>query len=377
MTRPYSFRSTLSEVRRRTATTMREHADPDDEILYLAAQALSFEELAGGVARRIAEVFDSPAAMAVELRADGVPEGRVVTGASDLFARYAALTSPSDPLGELKVRLNPRIAVTTSLVDRKRLAHSDPYGLLYGPEGLEHHLALRISATAYGRPGLASIIFCRHRRQRAWSATELRRVGRFLPALEIALTRVRRHASVVDQRSLYEGLIGVEGGAPFGVWDASGVACWLSPRAQRVGLKLRDLNRVDAPASLALRWAELSGRAARFDGDARVWLTTNEGSIRGDLVVWQQPGGGEPLYLLLVESPRQDVAAVERLTSRFALTPSEHRVLVELARGSSNLDIAMALQLSVDTVRTHVHRILKKMRLRSRLQIVTLLHKST
>lgn len=94
-------------------------------------------------------------------------------------------------------------------------------------------------------------------------------------------------------------------------------------------------------------------------------------------MVWQQPSGGEPLYLLLVESPRQDVAAVERLTSRFALTPSEHRVLVELARGSSNLDIAMALQLSVDTVRTHVHRILKKMRLRSRLQIVTLLHKST
>lgn len=354
---------------------MRQHADPDDEILYLAAQALSFEELADGATRRIAELFDAPVAMTVELRADGIPEGRVVVGEPNLFSRYAALTSPRDPLGELKLRLNPRIAVTTSMVDRKRLEHSDPYGQLYRPEGLEHHLALRISSTPYGRPGLTSIILCRHRRQREWSATELRRMGRFLPALEIALMRIRRHSTVVDQRSLVEGLIGVQGGVPFGVWDAGGNACWLSPRAQRVGLKLRDLNRVDAPASLALRWAELSGRSARFDGDARVWLTTSEGSIRGDLVVWQQPAGGEPLYLLLIESPRQDVAAVERLTERFALTPSEHRVLGELARGSSNLGIATALQLSVDTVRTHVHRILKKVRLRSRLQIVTLLHK--
>jgi DNA-binding NarL/FixJ family response regulator len=52
------------------------------------------------------------------------------------------------------------------------------------------------------------------------------------------------------------------------------------------------------------------------------------------------------------------------------LTPREHEVLVELAGGATNAEIAAALHLGETTVKTHVSRILMKLGARDRTQAV-------
>jgi DNA-binding NarL/FixJ family response regulator len=69
-------------------------------------------------------------------------------------------------------------------------------------------------------------------------------------------------------------------------------------------------------------------------------------------------------FARLVPGHRAPTAALDHLTAR------EREVLVLVARGLSNADIAQRLHLSNGTVKTHIGRLLSKLRARDRAQLV-------
>ncbi|MBN1461710.1 MAG: response regulator transcription factor, partial [Armatimonadetes bacterium] len=63
-----------------------------------------------------------------------------------------------------------------------------------------------------------------------------------------------------------------------------------------------------------------------------------------------------------------------RLLRAVKLTKREHEVVALIAGGRSNKEIATQMRVSVHTVKSHVHNILEKLALHTRLEVASFVH---
>jgi DNA-binding NarL/FixJ family response regulator len=136
----------------------------------------------------------------------------------------------------------------------------------------------------------------------------------------------------------------------------------------------------DAPAIVMLTsfdideavWASLDAGVSGFVLKSRTHLdlvNSIQAVARGDVAL-------EPrIVRLLVETYGRNRAVVAEPLEAGQLTPKEREVLLLVAEGLSNSELAARLVVEVGTIKTHIRHILEKLGLRDRSQAIAFVYK--
>jgi DNA-binding CsgD family transcriptional regulator len=270
----------------------------------------------------------------------------------------------TDPLQDVPKRLSGgrRIVVPTRLVDAQAYRRSAAYGEFYTAHEIEHVACVWITQLPYGRPGMTGIFLGRTRRAGDFEAQDHRRLARALPALGAAVARADRLRDLELQRDALAAIVGGRAAPPRVVLSHTGAVIWMSPDAARI------LAMVGSPID-PLR------AAARRVHDAALGLTSSApetevhlpGGVVASLAILRTSTVA-PLVLIELGLPVAVGVRATELARRFALTRTEGAVLARIAEGLGNREIAARADVSIETVRTHVRRILGKLGVRSRVE---------
>jgi DNA-binding CsgD family transcriptional regulator len=228
----------------------------------------------------------------------------------------------------------------------------------------------------------------RHLGHSNYEAGERNRVAALLPHLRRAMQLRKRiaHAQLVEQASasVLEGAML----AAF-VVDAELTLLHANPHARAL-LDQGDVLRLaqgrvvpqhGAPLARLVR-AAADGAARQRQEPAR-WLRIERGHGRAPLALSvaplpAEPGAAtpQPLVLMLLRDPKQRTPPVQALQQLFDLTPAEASVAQALAGGDSLDQVAQALLISPNTVKTHLHRIFDKTATSRQGELIALIHGS-
>jgi DNA-binding CsgD family transcriptional regulator len=282
----------------------------------------------------------------------------------DEYARYYFHV---DPVHSYPRQLGPepRVVLATRHVDPRAYRRSPAYGEFYAAFELEHLACAWLTHKPYGAPGMTGLLFARPPTREEFGAEEVRLLGRALPALTAATARAERLRDLDVTRQALEAILDAAAGPARAVLASSGRLVWASRACERLlGA---------APLSLAAlrRAAHRLLAAPERPADARLSLDTVDGPREVYLSVLRTPSE-PPLVLAEIAGAQAGARTGAELARRFSLTGAEGAVLAQLAEGLGNAAIAARLHVSIETVRTHVRRILGKLGVRSRVEAALL-----
>jgi DNA-binding CsgD family transcriptional regulator len=182
-----------------------------------------------------------------------------------------------------------------------------------------------------------------------------------IPAFQSAARRHARIQASLAKGKMLETVVETLIGEPVMVFDQQGRPIWRSDRARKVGcsagplsMKLSD----EARRLAAAAQREGNGRASKMG----LKLPHNDGPSIASADLLIAPGArGNPYVIARLREGKSDSVKLGMLADQYDLTPTETAVLGQIAEGLSNKEIAERQRVSLETARTHVHRVLQKL----------------
>jgi DNA-binding CsgD family transcriptional regulator len=227
---------------------------------------------------------------------------------------------------------------------------------------MEHLLGVALNPARYGAPGMTGVLFTRARSQAEFSETEDRLLTRMQPHLAAVARRGARLQEETQARRGMETVLLNHLSRPHLVLEATGGLLWASPPARELLALLPGAAVPEELAEGARRLAALvlQGALARPPTYTFRCLLKDGRALRAELAAVRLPEGGLTVDVTL-EASGLGASEVARAREHWGLTRAEGEVLGLLVTGLTNADIGRRQCVSVETVRTHVQRILGKL----------------
>ena len=350
MPRDFSFQP---EVRRKL-----------DAALVAASDALSLDELAARAVPALSGAVRAFEGITFSFGRDGMPFGigKGQSAMSEYVGRGYIRDDPHDRVGRRDVAM---VRVASDLFEREELHRSRAYREFFGPQRCEYIANLRLTPSGFGEPDTVCLLLMRRPWQADFTRAHIALLSAALPAFQSAAQRHARIQAAVARGKMLETVVEALIGEPVVVFDQQGRPLWRSNRAREV---VECSDATSHPLSVSLRsearklalmaQRERNGCASRMG--LELPYSGGPSIASADLTIARGAGGNTYVVARLRER-KPDAVKLGMLAEHYDLTPAETAVLGQIAEGLSNREIAERQRVSLETARTHVHRVLQKL----------------
>jgi len=290
--------------------------------------------------------------------------------APELYENYVETYMSTNPWAIAATITKPGTVVSfDTLVPPKVLERTSFYSDILRPQGIQHCMA---ETTLRTPRGALSVVLVRSPKAGPAGDEDLARFAQFSRHLgRAARLSVRIGDSLARERSMERGFDALAHGVI--LLDASARPIWVNRAADRIltandGLVLaQNVLRAGSTESSRTLTALLMGVIARRGGASA--LRIERPSQEEPYILFAAPlaphrlwpGAAEAAAIVIISDPGiHSSAAGPLLTAMYGLTPAETRVALLVGSGQSLSEAAQALNVSQNTVHTHLQRVFRK-----------------
>ena len=338
-----------------------------------ASDTISLDELAAAPIMHLANAVGACNAILFGFRPDRKYFGVGRIGAPAMAEYVDGGYFRDDPHDRVGRRDDAMVRISSDLIDRKELHRSRAFKEFFTTANVENTANCRLTTTnGFGEPGAFCVLVMRRVGEPDFTAANRAMMESALPAFQSAVRRHQRIESSINSGKMLETVLETLIGDPVVLFDKEGHAVWRSNGARELvelsngaSHPLTDSLRREARKLAASTDDPGAGRLSKYG----IELPRNgPGSIEGADLLVARDTPGHTYVVARLRKGKTDSVKGGLIGEHYGLTPTETIILGEIAEGRSNQEIADRRKVSIETARTHVHRVLQKLGVSSRVK---------